>query len=33
MSDIVDHEIIDLGILSEEELKNMDQNLFDRVAS
>lgn len=33
VSDIVDHEIIDLGILSEEELKNMDQNLFDRVAS
>lgn len=33
MSDIVDHEIIDLGILSEEELKNMDQNLFDRIVS
>ena len=33
MSDIVDREIINHGILSEEELKNMDQNLFDRAAS
>ena len=33
VSDIVNSEIIGLEILSEEELKNMDQDLFDRNAS